>query len=41
MFPKQLGVNCYYHCPATTDALVVLATIHPRVYGKNEGCARG
>ena len=25
---------------ATAVALVVLATIHPRVYGKMKGCAR-
>ena len=40
MFSTQLGTNCYDR--PTTDAVVVLAAIHPRVdlYGEIKGCAR-
>ena len=31
---------CIVMTSATAGTLVVLATIHPRVYGKIKGCAR-
>ena len=40
-FPQLANVSQTVGGPlATAKALVVLATIHPRVYGKMKGCAR-